>query len=263
MKKKYAFLLGLACLGLTACASSEKTAATTAAVTTEASTEIATESSVAETEESLSGVELLDSLLTSGDTYAVLETDNGKLFLHALDAFKDDSDRIYASAADVIGFDNDGQLIMYGTLSNHQDNQFIAMDEELHFYEIGSDFAAKYKIDGNMLTPVEFVVLTEMNESENTESESAEAATEETKQESRTAWEYMKDGETTTLDDNSKYQEMLSAYEALDPIEFTMKDGGDFTYTDLSSLLYPVGEEYPDEIMETAEAESETETDAE
>lgn len=234
--KKCISMVGIMSLALTACGAKATTQPANAGTATEAT---ATESSAAE---ALTGFAEAEALLEDGDVYTYVSINGKELLLHASDATTDESGKTYASAADVIGIDTTGTASMYGFANSYLNNSYVATDGE-HFYSVTDAYIIKYDLTDTTLYPSEYVMINEVTEN-------AEDGTSTTKME----YLYSIDGEAETITDDSKYQEMLAEYQALEPIEFKIVgDSKEFKYSDLSTLLYPEGVTY--------EGEMDTETD--
>lgn len=230
--KKCISLMGVMSLALTACNGNT--------TTQPADTEKAAASS---SQAELSGFAQVESMLTDGDVYTYVTIGGQELLLHASDAVTNDSGKTYASSADVIGIDLSGNASMYGFANNYLDGQYIATDGE-HLYSVTDTYIIKYDIKDSTLHTSEYALINEILEDENEEGEEGGKTSV-----SKTEYLYSIDGEVTEMSDDSKYQEMLEVYKALEPIEFkVIGENATFKYSDLSSLLYPVGVTYEDEV---------------
>lgn len=230
--KKCISMVGIMSLALTACGAKTTTQPTN--VGTPTAEAAATESSATE---ELTGFAEAEALLEDGDVYAYVSINGKELLLHASDATTDESGKTYASAADVIGIDTTGTASMYGFANSYLNNSYVATDGE-HFYSVTDAYIIKYDLTDTTLYPSEYVMINEVTEN-------AEDGTSTTKME----YLYSIDGEAETMADDSKYQEMLAEYLALEPIEFKIVgDSKEFKYSDLSTLLYPEGVIYEDEL---------------
>ena len=150
---------------------------------------------------------MMDEYTTDGDAYAYFETDQGYVYLHAIDPVKAEEGKVYSLSANVISVDDSGNEVNCGYITANMEDDYLRSDGKYLYTYIGSRIT-QYNIKDNIFNIVEEF-----------EVEISPDGTE--------RYRYVKDNVETHPDSDTRYMELVEYYKTLSPIEFTQVGNGD------------------------------------